>query len=120
MALAWPARLARVRDPVGPVGAGRGRVARRGPPGAPGEQAQGPLRGPGPGTVTPAGRSPYGQTPERTVGPEPKLGPHRGNAQVASDHLRILVTRPAPTVRPPSRMAKRRPSSMAMGWIRST
>ena len=32
----------------------------------------------------------------------------------------ILVTRPAPTVRPPSRMAKRRPSSMAMGWMSST
>src|SRR4051795_10709624 len=32
----------------------------------------------------------------------------------------ILTTRPAPTVRPPSRMAKRRPSSMAMGWISST
>jgi hypothetical protein len=29
--------------------------------------------------------------------------------------LRILVTVPAPTVRPPSRIAKRRPSSMAMG-----
>ena len=32
----------------------------------------------------------------------------------------ILVTRPAPTVRPPSRMAKRRPSSMAMGFCSST
>ena len=38
----------------------------------------------------------------------------------ASGHLMILVTRPAPTVRPPSRMAKRRPSSMAMGWMSST
>ena len=37
-----------------------------------------------------------------------------------ADYLRIFVTRPAPTVRPPSRMAKRRPSSMAIGWIRST
>src|SRR4029077_19127512 len=35
-------------------------------------------------------------------------------------YLMILVTRPAPTVRPPSRMAKRRPSSMAIGWIMST
>ena len=34
-------------------------------------------------------------------------------------HLLIFVTRPAPTVRPPSRMAKRRPSSMAIGWISS-
>ena len=38
----------------------------------------------------------------------------------SGDHLVILVTRPAPTVRPPSRIAKRRPSSMAMGWISST
>ncbi len=38
----------------------------------------------------------------------------------ASDHSTILVTRPAPTVRPPSRMAKRRPSSMAIGWMSST
>ncbi len=37
-----------------------------------------------------------------------------------SDYLRIFVTRPAPTVRPPSRMAKRRPSSMAIGWMRVT
>jgi len=35
-------------------------------------------------------------------------------------YFKILVTRPAPTVRPPSRMAKRRPSSMAMGAISST
>ena len=35
-------------------------------------------------------------------------------------YLMILVTRPAPTVRPPSRMAKRRPSSMAIGLINST
>ena len=32
----------------------------------------------------------------------------------------ILVTTPAPTVRPPSRMAKRRPSSQAIGVISST
>lgn len=30
-------------------------------------------------------------------------------------HLMILVTRPEPTVRPPSRIAKPRPGSMAMG-----
>ena len=34
-----------------------------------------------------------------------------------SDHLMILVTRPAPTVRPPSRMANFSSSSMAIGWI---
>src|SRR5918996_246809 len=32
----------------------------------------------------------------------------------------IFTTRPAPTVRPPSRMAKRSPSSMAIGWPSST
>ena len=37
-----------------------------------------------------------------------------------SCYLRILTTVPAPTVRPPSRIAKRRPSSMAIGWIRLT
>src|SRR4051794_26366530 len=36
---------------------------------------------------------------------------------VPSAYLRTLVTAPAPTVRPPSRMAKRRPSSIAIGWI---
>jgi len=35
-------------------------------------------------------------------------------------YLLILVTRPAPTVRPPSRMANRKPSSMAIGAINST
>jgi len=32
----------------------------------------------------------------------------------------IFVTRPAPTVRPPSRMAKRSCSSIAIGWISAT
>ena len=36
------------------------------------------------------------------------------------DHLMILVTLPEPTVRPPSRMAKPRPISMAIGWISAT
>ena len=35
-------------------------------------------------------------------------------------YLIILVTRPAPTVRPPSRIANRSWSSMAMGWMRLT
>src|SRR5690348_15473720 len=35
-------------------------------------------------------------------------------------YLRILVTRPAPTVRPPSRIANRRPSSIAIGAMSST
>src|SRR5437588_12774641 len=34
-------------------------------------------------------------------------------------YLSIFVTTPAPTVRPPSRIAKRSPSSMAIGWISS-
>src|SRR6476620_4145652 len=51
-----------------------------------------------------------------------KRRPPRGERRFAVllDHLTILVTRPAPTVRPPSRIAKRRPSSMATGWISLT
>jgi hypothetical protein len=41
----------------------------------------------------------------------PDTGVERGS------YLLIFVTWPAPTVRPPSRMANWRPSSMAMGWI---
>ena len=37
-----------------------------------------------------------------------------------SGYLRTLVTRPEPTVRPPSRMENGWPSSMAMGWISVT
>src|SRR5579859_5039292 len=37
----------------------------------------------------------------------------------ARNYLMIFVTRPAPTVRPPSRIANLRPSSMAIGWISS-
>ena len=35
-------------------------------------------------------------------------------------YLMIFVTRPAPTVRPPSRIANLRPSSIAIGWISLT
>ena len=35
-------------------------------------------------------------------------------------YLRIFVTRPEATVRPPSRMAKRSPSTMAIGLPSST
>src|SRR5690606_15012638 len=38
----------------------------------------------------------------------------------AAAYLVILETTPAPTVRPPSRIAKRRPSSIATGLIRVT
>ncbi|QES34690.1 hypothetical protein DEJ48_15895 [Streptomyces venezuelae] len=40
--------------------------------------------------------------------------------QVGRTYLLILVTWPAPTVRPPSRMANFRPSSIATGWMSST
>src|ERR1700757_1304495 len=46
--------------------------------------------------------------------------PLRVSAALLSNYLTILVTRPAPTVRPPSRIANRRPSSMATGWISFT
>ena len=63
----------------------------------------------------------------RQPGPVRRRAHHRGRRREellemtgVAAHLRILVTRPAPTVRPPSRIAKRRPSSMAMGAIIST
>ena len=49
--------------------------------------------------------------------------PSHGNdvqTSKTSRYLMILATTPAPTVRPPSRIAKRRPSSMAIAWISST
>src|SRR6266487_42548 len=39
---------------------------------------------------------------------------------ISARYFTIVVTRPAPTVRPPSRIAKRRPSSIAIGAISST
>ena len=42
------------------------------------------------------------------------------NSFVYLFHLMILTTRPAPTVRPPSRIAKRKPSSIAIGFPSST
>ena len=46
-------------------------------------------------------------------GPQPKLEALAVNS--SENYLRILVTVPEPTVRPPSRIAKPWPSSMAMG-----
>src|SRR5690625_6828787 len=44
-----------------------------------------------------------------------------GLCSEASVHQsRIFATTPAPTVRPPSRIAKRRPCSIATGWISFT
>ena len=42
------------------------------------------------------------------------------NSFIRQNYSRIFTTLPEPTVLPPSRMAKRRPSSIATGWIRST
>ncbi len=47
-------------------------------------------------------------------------GPPGGRPATDTSYLLIFVTRPAPTVRPPSRMANRSWSSMAIGWISST
>ncbi len=57
------------------------------------------------------------------LGSNNSTGPERH--QTPWSGLKILystmpVTAPAPTVRPPSRIAKRRPSSMAIGAIRVT
>ncbi len=49
---------------------------------------------------------------------EPEGSPDR--SQIAFDHSMMDATTPAPTVRPPSRMAKRSFSSMAIGTIRAT
>src|SRR6516165_9125213 len=45
--------------------------------------------------------------------------PSRSSSPVAYPYLMILATTPAPTVRPPSRIAKRSPSSIAIGAISS-
>src|SRR5690606_3990748 len=55
-----------------------------------------------------------GKNPPETA----RCGAKRGLDELGT-YSRILVTTPAPTVRPPSRIAKRRPSSMAMGVISS-
>jgi len=44
----------------------------------------------------------------------------RASADAPPRHLMILATTPAPTVRPPSRIANRRPSSIATGLINVT
>ena len=52
--------------------------------------------------------------------------PKSGEAKLARNaagvvaYLVILITRPAPTVRPPSRIANRKPSSIAIGEINTT
>ncbi len=49
-----------------------------------------------------------------------KKAPEGAFFQISEDYSMILDTTPAPTVRPPSRIAKRRPSSIAIGLIRVT
>jgi hypothetical protein len=50
--------------------------------------------------------------------PRPQLKPRLSDS--SAHYSMILATTPAPTVRPPSRIAKRRPSSIAIGAINST
>src|SRR5215472_14645707 len=49
-----------------------------------------------------------------------RLGRKAAQPPQQPDYFRIFVTRPAPTVRPPSRIANFSPSSMAIGWMSST
>jgi hypothetical protein len=72
---------------------------------------------PDPGAVPPRQPSPSRIAPSAVGGTgwgEGAAGDRR------SPYLMILATTPAPTVRPPSRMAKRRPSSIAIGAINCT
>jgi len=46
-----------------------------------------------------------------------RRAPVRSHSRLLLQHL---VTTPAPTVRPPSRIAKRSSFSMAMGWMSVT
>ena len=59
------------------------------------------------------GAEPFGSTPR-------VVSIRRLRPATRPTYFRTFVTLPAPTVLPPSRMAKPRPSSMAMGWISST
>jgi len=54
------------------------------------------------------------------IGDAPWKGREEAAPATDTSYLLIFVTRPAPTVRPPSRMANRSWSSMAIGWISST
>jgi hypothetical protein len=75
-----------------------------------------------PGTAMAPGAE--NQKPTHTGGPgeslKPREPPGLTGASLGSRHFVIEVTTPAPTVRPPSRMAKRSPSSHAIGVISST
>jgi len=49
-----------------------------------------------------------------------RLDPESRHPESRLRYLMIFATTPAPTVRPPSRIAKRSPSSIAIGAIRLT
>src|SRR6185503_20894985 len=55
----------------------------------------------------------------RSGGPEDGSCFPSSRLPVVPSYFRILVTTPAPTVRPPSRIANRSPSSIAIGMISS-
>jgi len=57
-------------------------------------------------------------SPAPSISPAHPLLPPLPTRPYLSPYSIIFVTTPAPTVRPPSRIAKRRPSSIAMGTIR--
>ena len=65
-----------------------------------------------------------GPAPVFSLHPEPQprqVAPAQtGRRRTSPCYSMMLVTTPAPTVRPPSRIAKRRPSSIAIGAISST
>ena len=54
------------------------------------------------------------------VGNQFEIGLPDCGQQMADHYSMTLATTPAPTVLPPSRIAKRSPSSIAMGWIKLT
>src|SRR5690606_22840133 len=74
---------------------------------------------PGPTPVAPPGRRGLRRKFPRGAG-APRGQPPASSPPSSAPQPRILVMTPAPTVRPPSRTAKRRPSSSAMGVISST
>src|SRR5919198_890450 len=67
--------------------------------------------------AAPPGR---GRRTAETSYPSVTCGRRAGGPPSRGCYLTISETTPDPTVRPPSRMANRRPWSMAIGWISST
>ena len=65
----------------------------------------------------PRRRRPDHRRSDKRRGPARRLDP---NERRSRGYFLTLVTVPAPTVRPPSRIAKPRPSSIAIGWMSVT